>query len=128
MDNKKMTKRDYLEVLQGIVAQNANEEEKEMLLEFLDKQIDSMVAKAEKAKARKAEKKAEGDALRLAVETVLTTEPQTIEDILSQVDGEEVTKAKVTARLTALCKAGLAEKVDVTVEKRKLKAYRLIAE
>lgn len=125
---KKMTRREYLEVLQGIVAQNASDEDKEMLLEFLDKQIDSLIAKAEKAKARKAEKKAEGDALRDAVQAVLTDDYQTIDDILPSIDGEEVTKAKVTARLTALCKAGIAEKADVVIEKRKLKAYRLIAE
>ena len=37
---KKITKRDYYEILQGIIAANvANDEEKAELLEFLDKQI-----------------------------------------------------------------------------------------
>ena len=74
-----------------------------------------------------AEKKAEGDALRDAVQAVLTEEYQTINDIASQVEGEEITKAKITARLTSLVKNGLAEKADVKTEDGKtVKAYKLV--
>ena len=58
--------------------------------------------KAAKAKAKAAEKKAEGDELRDAVEAVLTDEFQTIADIAAQIEGEDVTVAKVTYRLGAL--------------------------
>lgn len=125
---KKITKRDYYEILQGIVAANVADEEKEELLEFLDKQIALIDAKAEKAKARNAEKKANGDELREVVQSVLTEDFQTIDSIVAQIEGEEVTKAKVTARLTSLVNNGIAEKTDVKDDEgRKLKAYKLVA-
>ena len=125
---KKITKRDYYEILQGIVAANVADEEKGELLEFLDKQIALIDSKAEKAKARNAEKKANGDELREVVQSVLTDEFQTIDAIVAQIEGEEITKAKVTARLTALVNNGIAEKTDVKDDEgRKLKAYKLVA-
>lgn len=123
---QKLNKRDKYEMLQGIVAEHATDETKELLLEFLDTQIASIIAKAEKAKEKAAAKKEEGDALRATVEEVLTTDLQTIDAIVAQIEGEEITKAKVTARLTALVKSGIATKEDVKDESgRKVKAYRL---
>mgnify|MGYP003554256831 CR=1 FL=1 len=123
---KKLTKKDFYAMLTEIVG--ATEVEmKEDLLAFIDKEVSLIDAKAEKAKARAAEKKAEGDALRDAVQAVLTEEYQTINDIASQVEGEEITKAKITARLTSLVKNGLAEKADVKTEDGKtVKAYKLV--
>lgn len=123
---KKLTKKDFYAMLTEIVG--ATEVEmKEDLLTFIDKEVSLIDAKAEKAKARAAEKKAEGDALRDAVQSVLTEEYQTINDIASQVEGEEITKAKITARLTSLVKNGLAEKADVKTEDGKtVKAYKLV--
>lgn len=125
--DKKITKRDYYEILQGLVAENAGDN-KDLLLEFLDKQIALIDAKAEKAKVRNAEKKAAGDELRAVVQSVLTDELQTIDEIVAQIEGEELTKAKITARLSSLCREGIAEKLDTKTEDgRKLKAYRLMA-
>lgn len=129
---KKITKRDYYEMLKEIVyPTNADCEmtvEQGELIEFLDKQISLIDSKAEKAKARNAEKKANGDELREVVQGVLTDEFQTIDAIVAQIEGEEVTKAKVTARLTALVNNGIAEKTDVKDDEgRKLKAYKLVA-
>ena len=122
---KKITKRDYYEMLKEIVL-NANVEGATELVEFIDKQVSSIDSKAEKAKARNAEKKANG--LREAVQNVLTDEFQTIDAIVSQIEGEEITKAKITARLTSLVKNGIAEKTDVKDDEgRKLKAYKLVA-
>ena len=124
---KKTTKRDYYEMLKEIVL-NANVEGATELVEFIDKQISLIDSKAEKAKARNAEKKANGDELREAVQNVLTDEFQTIDAIVSQIEGEEITKAKITARLTSLVKNGIAEKTDVKDDEgRKLKAYKLVA-
>lgn len=124
---KKTTKRDYYEMLKEIVL-NANVEGATELVEFLDKQISLIDSKAEKAKVRNAEKKANGDELREAVQNVLTDEFQTIDAIVSQIEGEEITKAKITARLTSLVKNGIAEKTDVKDDEgRKLKAYKLVA-
>lgn len=124
---KKITKRDYYEMLKEIVL-NANVEGATELVEFIDKQVSLIDSKAEKAKARNAEKKANGDELREAVQNVLTDEFQTIDAIVSQIEGEEITKAKITARLTSLVKNGIAEKTDVKDDEgRKLKAYKLVA-
>ena len=124
---KKNTKRDYYEMLKEIVL-NANVEGATELVEFIDKQVSLIDSKAEKAKARNAEKKANGDELREAVQNVLTDEFQTIDAIVSQIEGEEITKAKITARLTSLVKNGIAEKTDVKDDEgRKLKAYKLVA-
>lgn len=124
---KKITKRDYYEMLKEIVV-DADVEGKEELVEFLDKQVSLLDNKAEKAKARNAEKKAAGDELREVVQSVLTEDFQTIDAIVAQIEGEEITKAKVTARLTSLVKNGIAEKEDVKDDEgRKLKAYRLVA-
>ena len=128
---KKLTKRDKFEMLKEIVRGDVNVEmtvEQAELVDFLDAQIVAIDTKAEKAKARSAEKKANGDELRDAVQAILTEDYQTIDAIVAQVEGEEVTKAKVTARLTSLVKNGLAEKEDVKDEEgRKLKAYKLVA-
>ena len=124
---KKITKRDYYEMLKEIVL-NANVEGSTELVEFIDKQVALIDSKAEKAKERNAEKKAKGDELREAVQSVLTDEFQTIDAIVSQIEGEEITKAKITARLTSLVKNGIAEKTDVKDDEgRKLKAYKLVA-
>ena len=123
---KKLTKKDFYAMLTEIV-EATEVEMKEDLLAFINKEVSLIDAKAEKAKARAAEKKAEGDALRDAVQSVLTEEYQTINDIASQVEGEEITKAKITARLTSLVKNGLAEKADVKTEDGKtVKAYKLV--
>ena len=128
---KKLTKRDKFEMLKEIVRGDVNTEmttEQADLIDFLNAQIVAIDTKAEKAKARSAEKKANGDELRDVVQTILTEDYQTIDAIVAQIEGEDVTKAKVTARLTSLVKNGLAEKEDIKDEEgRKLKAYRLVA-
>lgn len=98
----------------------------EVIVDFCDKEIAALGAKAEKAKVRAAAKKAAGDELRAVVASVLTKEPMIAEDILACIEGdEELTKAKVIARLTQLCKAGEAVKSEVTVDGKKRMAYAL---
>ena len=99
---------------------------------YCDKTLEQLANKAAKAKEKAAEKKNEGDELRDAVEAVLTDEYQVIGDIFPQVADEagEITTAKVTYRLTALVKAGIAEKAEVKVsgeseKTRKVMGYRL---
>ena len=128
---KKITKKDYYAMLKEIVEESKDIEteiSKEELLEFINKQVASINAKAEKAKEKAAEKKANGDELREVVQSVLTEEYQTIDNIVSQIKGEEVTKAKITARLTSLVKAGLATNSDIKNEEtgKIQKAYKLI--
>ena len=128
---KKITKREKFEMLKEIIRGDVNVEitvEQAELIDFLDAQIVAIDTKAEKAKARNAVKKANGDELRDVVQSVLTNELQTIDAIVAQIEGEEITKAKITARLTSLVKNGIAEKEDVKDDEgRKLKAYKLVA-
>lgn len=120
MADTKMTKVEILGMIKEVCEDN------EVIVEFCDKEIAALGAKAEKAKARAAAKKAEGDELRAIVASVLTTEPMIAEDVLAAITGvEDLTKAKVIARLTQLYKAGEAVKTEVTVDGKKRMAYSL---
>lgn len=125
MEEKKLTKKDYYNLIKGII-ENTEVEGKDGLMEFIDKQVAQIEAKAEKAKERAAEKKTVGDELREIVKGALTNEYQTANDITEKIDDEEVTKAKVVARLTQLVKAGEVEKADAKTEDNKnVKVYKL---
>lgn len=125
-ETKKVTKKEWYAEIRKIV-EAADVENKDGALEFIDNQVKLLEAKAAKAQENAAKKKADGDALREAVYTVLTTELQTIDQITEQVDGEDVTKAKVTARLTQLVKAEMAVKDTVKTEDgRKVTAYKVV--
>ena len=121
---KKVTKKEYYEMLKGVV-ENSNIDIKDELIEFIDKQITLINNKAIKAKEKAAEKKANGDELRITVEAALTDEYQTIAGITEQIDDENVSKAKVTARLTQLVNEGLAVKEEARTEDgKKVMVYR----
>jgi FixJ family two-component response regulator len=124
MADVKMTKAMWLEEIKGVV-EAADYENKEGAIDFINKQIEALAAKAEKAKEKAAKAKAEGDELRAIVEGILTADAQPIDDIVAQIEGEDVTKAKVTARLTALVNAGIAKKEPVKAGSRKIMAYSL---
>lgn len=125
---EKMTKAMWFEEIKAVV-EASDYERKDDAIEFIDKQLELIASKAEKARERAAKTKAEGDELREAVRAVLTDEFQTIDDIVAQIAEEGVTKAKVTARLTQLVKAEMAEKDQVKADDgRKVMAYRLVAE
>lgn len=124
MAEVKMTKAMWFEEIKAVVEASGAEQAAEMV-EFIDAEMARLAAKAEKAKERAAAKKVEGDELREVVKAVLTDEFQAIDAIVAQIDGEDVTKAKVTARLTQLVKAEMAEKDQIKVGDRKVMAYRL---
>ena len=112
---KKLTKKDYYEMLKTTV-EGIEVENKEDLLTFINRELELIENKSVKAKERAAEKKAEGDELRAAVKAILTTENQTIDEIFGQIEGEDLTRAKIVARLTQLVKTGEAKKEEVKSE------------
>lgn len=112
---KKLTKKDYYEILKTTV-EGIEVENKEDLLTFIDRELELIENKSAKAKVRAAEKKAEGDELRATVKAILTTENQTIDEIFGQIEGEDLTRAKIVARLTQLVKTGEAKKEEVKSE------------
>lgn len=125
MAEVKVTKKDWYAQIRAVVEASDNEQ-KEGILGFIDHEVELLEAKAAKAAERAASKKADGDELRNAVQAVLTDELQTIDAITAQIEGEDITKAKVTARLTQLVKAGVATKDMVkTEDSRKVTAYKL---
>lgn len=125
MAEVKVTKKDWYAQIRAVVEASDNEQ-KEGILGFIDHEVELLEAKAAKAAERAASKKANGDELRNAVQAVLTDELQTIDAITAQIEGEDITKAKVTARLTQLVKAGVATKDMVkTEDSRKVTAYKL---
>ena len=125
---EKITKIDMFNAIADFIA-NTDWERKDEAIEFIEKQIDQLKAKAEKAKSRAEEKKIEGDELRAAVANALTNEPQTIDaitDIVAE-NRADVTKAKVTARLTQLVKIGSVVKEQTKINTRKVMVYSLAA-
>ena len=128
MTEKKITKKEnFIEI-----AAFLTEAGKIEWADVINHEIELLDNKAAKAKAAAAKKKTEGDALRDAVQTVLTDELQTIADITAKVEGEDVSAAKVQYRLNALVGAGIAVKEQVTVgegeSRRKLMAYAMASE
>lgn len=126
-ETKKVTKKEWYAEIRKVV-EAADVENKDGALEFIDNQVKLLEAKAAKAQENAAKKKADGDNLREAVYNVLTTELQTIDQITEQVviEGEDITRNKVTARLTQLVKANMAVKDTVkTDDGRKVTAYKV---
>ena len=118
----------YEELKTLVAAADITEEEAESYIEFLDKQIETLEKRKEKAAERAAAKKEASDALTEAIADVLTDEFQTLDEILVHFENDaEVTRNKVTARLTKLFKAGRIEKDTVRAESGKRMAYRKIA-
>ena len=124
---EKITKVDMFNAIADFIA-NTDWERKDEAIESIEKQIDQLKANAETAKSRAEEKKIEGDELREAVANALTNEPQTIDAITTTVaESFDVTKAKVTARLTQLVKLGEATKEQVKIDGRKIMVYKSTA-
>lgn len=124
---EKMTKRDYFNAISNAIASMDSVDGVAVadVQAFIDARIAELDKKAESAKKSAAKKRAAGDELRAQVEATLTDELQTIDAITSQIEGEEITRAKVQARLSQLVKAGIAVKDDVEDGKRKVKGYRV---
>lgn len=123
MADVKITKRERFEDLKTVAAAAGRED----LVEFIDEQIAMLDRRLEKAKEYKAKKSAASDELKTKIAAALTHSFTPADVITEQVaDGdEEVTKAKVTARLGQLVRAGEAEKITIKVDKRRVVAYAL---
>lgn len=140
---EKMTKRNVYEALinyanSGVMAYASDEGEvivsTEALAAFAENEIALLDKKAVKAKERAAQKRAEGDELTDAVRAAMSTETfEPIAEIAARIEGEDVTVAKVTYRLTQLVKNGEAEKQELTIpgaegqKSRKVQGYKLVA-
>ena len=125
-DTIKMTKIDCFEQLAGIV-EASDVENKEDILKFIQSSIETLENRKRAAQERAEKKKNEPDELADAVKAVLSEELQTADDIAAQIEGEDVTKQKVVARLTKMVNAGIVRKDIVkTDDKRKVMGYALV--
>ena len=132
MTTVKVTKRERYESIKALVEAVGAVEgiDTDGIVAFCDKYIAALATRAEKAKERAAEKRAEGDELQAAVLAALTDELASRQEVTDRIEGEDVTVAKVGYRLTALVKAGVAVKEDLVVEgddgkSKKVAGYRL---
>lgn len=132
MTTVKVTKRERYESIKALVEAVGAVEgiDTDGIVAFCDKEIATLDTRAEKAKERAAEKRAEGDELQAAVLAALTDELASRQEITDRIEGEDVTLAKVGYRLTALVKQGLAIKEEIAVtgedgKSKKAAAYRL---
>ena len=91
--------------------------DRETLIAYCEKELASLEHKAEKAKERAAAKREAGDELQNLVASVLTPDFASRDDSTARVQetDPEATVGKVGYRLTALVKAGIAQKAEAMV-------------
>ena len=121
----KKTKAMYFAELRGMVENWVDREDKDDLIAFIDKQVETLEKRKASAAERAERKKAESDAMTDAILAQIGDELITVDEIVLALDSEDVTRNKVTARLGKLVKAGLVTKEMVKVEGNKRMAYRL---
>lgn len=121
MEEKKMTKKDYFEEIKTVL-----EDAKEIALaEVMAHEIALLENKAIKNKERAEARKIAGDELRDTISNILIDDLQTVDEIVEQIDDEEITKAKVVARLTQLVNLNEAIKEQIKTEDgKKVMTYR----
>ena len=127
MDNTmKKTKAMYFaELREMVLAAVEDKAQQDELVEFIDKQIETLEKRKVAAAERAEKKKAESDAMTDAILAQIGDELITVDEIVVALDSEEVTRNKVTARLGKLVKAGMIVKEAVKVDGNKRMAYRL---
>ncbi len=97
-----------------------------LVVEFCDSQIEKLANKAVKAKERAAEKKAAGDELYAAVIGCVGTEPVTADAVLAMLEGDDLTVAKVRARLSQGVANGVLAKESIKVDGKAKMHYTLV--
>lgn len=121
MEEKKMTKKDYFVEIENIL-RDAKEND---LADVMAHEVELLENKAVKNKERAEARKIAGDELRDTISNILIDDLQTVDEIVDQIEDEEITKAKVVARLTQLVNLNEAIKEQVKTEDgKKVMAYR----
>ena len=133
MENK-MTKMEKFQAIEDIL-NTVDGDNIDMLIEFVQAEQAALANKAAKAKAKATEKKTEIDDLGNAVLGVLNGTPKTRDEVFALVEdfSNDVSVAKVGARLTRLVELGQAQKSEVksitaSGKKTTRMAYSLVSE
>lgn len=126
---KKLSKLDRFAQIKDILS-GLDFEDKDEVLAFIDNEVRLIVNKREKSKENAAKKKEEGDALRQTILDILPTDRHVIiDEIVTMLDMDGVTRQKVSSRLGQLAKLGLVTKETVTTEdKRRIVGYCRVEE
>lgn len=122
-DSIKMTKAMYFAELREMIENWVDREDREDLLGFIDNELAILEKRKAAASERAAKKRAESDALTDKIYEALGDEPMTIDAILEAVADEDVTRNKVTARLSKLVKAEKVAKESIKIDGNKRMAY-----
>ena len=93
---------------------------------FVETTLAQIAAKAEKNKERAAAKRQAGDELRAQVLGFVTEEWQTRDEIAANFEDEDVTPAKVGARLTQLVENGSVVKEKQKIDGKDKMVYALV--
>ena len=111
---EKITKAQKYEMIEDIL-NTVDGDNIDMLIEFVQNEHAALTRKAAKAKETAAAKKTELDDLAVAVLNALSDDPMSREQVFDAVAdfGDEISVAKVGARLTKLVAAGKVVKSEV---------------
>ena len=115
---EKMTKNEMYSLIAELCADNAD------VVAFCENEKAALAKKAEKAKARAAEKRAAGDELYAAVLDCVGSEPITAEAVLDMLEGEDLTVAKIRARLSQGVKNEVLVKETIKVDGKNKVHYK----
>ena len=115
---EKMTKNEMYSLIAELCADNAD------VVAFCEAEKAALAKKAEKAKARAAEKRAAGDELYAAVLDCVGNEPITAEAVLDMIEGEDLTVAKVRARLSQGVKNEVLAKETIKIDGKNKVHYK----
>lgn len=115
---EKKTKIMYFEEIRDLIEDVEFEDEAQQteLIEFVDKQIETLIARKEAAAKRAEKKRQESDELTDKIYELISDEYITVDAIVDALGDEEVTRNKVTARLGKLVRNGLVEKAKIKIE------------
>lgn len=123
MEEKIMTKKDYFKEIEKVLLAAGEDD----LARVMANEVVLLQKRSVKNKERAAARKIAGDELRDTISNILTDDLQTVDEIVEQIEGEDVTKAKVVSRLTQLVKLNEAIKEQVkTEDNKKIMAYKRI--
>ena len=123
----KKTKVMYFTELRDMVmeAEEITDELKDQLVDFIDKQVETIEKRKVAAAARAEKKKAEADALTDEIFALMTEDFMTADEIVDMLDDETITRNKVTARLAKLIKAEKVVKETIKIDGKRKMAYKL---
>lgn len=125
MADKKTKAMYFAELKEMVIAAVEDQEQQNELVEFIDKQLETLEKRKVSAAERAAKKREASDAMTDLISAQIGDELKTVDEIVAAIDDETVTRNKVTARLGKLVKAGTIVKEAVKVDGNKRMAYRL---